>query len=59
MRDQMRGRARGTSFTYLTLNIANNAIPRICSLDVYGRYNVIGRCTLYIQRCIYNVVQYL
>ena len=46
----MRGRALGTCIIYLTLNIANNVIPRIWSLDVYGMYNVIGGCTLYIQR---------
>ena len=56
MRDQMRGRARGTSITYVTLNIPNNRIPRIWSLDVYGRYNVIGGGSLYIQRCMGFVV---
>ena len=56
MRDQMRGRARGTSITYLTLNIPNNIIPRIWSLDVYGRYNVIGASRQYILRSILLLV---
>ena len=46
----MRGRARGTSITYLTLNIPNNCIPRIWSLDVYGRYCEIGASRQYILR---------
>jgi len=38
----MRGRAHGTYVTYLTRDIANNAIPWIWSLGAYGLYCVIG-----------------
>jgi len=55
MRDQMRGRARGTYITYLTLNIDNNVIPRIWSLDVFGLHCVRGASIQYttIVRRIY------
>jgi len=56
MRDQMRGRARGTPITYLTLNIPNNRIPRIWSLDVYGPHCVIGPSRQYILRSILLLV---
>ena len=44
----MRGRACGTYVTYLTRNIANNAIPWIWSLGAFGQHYFRGASIQYI-----------
>ena len=52
----MRGRACGTYVTYLTRNIANNAIPWIWSLGAFGQHYFRGASIQYMLRSILLLV---